>query len=87
MIIYAIIGTVILMISTYFIVRHPSTMSRLIKQAMIRSIIAMSLIVLVNLTGAIIGIHIPINLFTVLIVSIFHLFGIGMIIGLQWIIF
>lgn len=70
-----IIGTIGLALIIFF-VRGPSVVTRFVGQSAIRVTIGVLLLFFLNVFGGAIGLHIPINMFTVLISSILGLFGV-----------
>ena len=70
-----ILGTVIVALIIFFI-RAPSALTRFIGQGAIRVTIGVLCLFFINVFGGAIGLHIPINIFTVLISSILGLFGV-----------
>lgn len=72
----------IIMISTIaiiliiFFIRSPAALTRFIGQSAIRVTIGVLCLFFINVFGNAIGLHIPINLFTVLITSVLGLFGV-----------
>jgi len=71
-----IILTAIGITLTIFFIRAPTILTRFIGQSAIRVTIGILFLFFVNVFGASIGLHIPINIFTVLISSILGLFGV-----------
>lgn len=63
------------------IVRKPSKLTRFIGSSAIRAVIGVLLLFFVNVFGANFGLHIPINIFTVLVSSVLGVFGIGALIA------
>jgi len=60
----------------YFIFRQPSKMLRLLGSGAIRVTIGVLFLFFFNVFAASFGLHIPINVFTVLISSILGIFGV-----------
>jgi len=73
-----------IVVCTFVIVRAPKLTLTLWKRYMVRTIAAVLLIVCVNIIGNNFGIHIPINIFTVLLTSLLGLPGLFTVIGLQF---
>lgn len=71
-----IIIVVISMILIFFLFRKPALTMRIIGNGVIRMTIGVLLLFFFNVFGGYIGLHIPINIFTVLISSILGIFGI-----------
>lgn len=59
-----------------FFIRAPSVLTRFIGQSTIRITIGILILFFINVFGGSIGLHIPINVFTVLISSVLGLFGV-----------
>lgn len=71
-----IILTVIGITLIIFFIRAPTLITRFIGQGAIRVTIGILFLFFVNVFGGSIGLHIPINIFTVLISSVLGLFGV-----------
>ncbi|MBO1004480.1 pro-sigmaK processing inhibitor BofA family protein [Pseudogracilibacillus auburnensis] len=72
MIIIGIIGLVIVL----FIIRAPSKASKILGHGAIRLTIGVLLLFFLNVFGGSIGLHVPINIFTVLVSSVLGIFGV-----------
>lgn len=70
-----ILGTIAIALVIFFI-RAPSVLTRFLGQSAIRVTIGILFLFFINVFGGAIGLHIPINVFTVLISSILGLFGV-----------
>lgn len=71
-----IISTIAIILIIFFI-RAPSTLTRFIGQSAIRVTVGVLFLFFINVFGNSIGLHIPINVFTVLISSVLGLFGVA----------
>lgn len=60
----------------FFIMKHPSKTFRILGNGAIRMTIGILLLFFFNVFGGMIGLHIPINIFTVLVSSILGIFGV-----------
>lgn len=78
------IATVCIVVFTFLIVRAPNMWMKLWKRYMLRTLAAIILIVCLNMIGNGFGIHVPINIFTVLLTSVLGIPGLMTIIGLQY---
>lgn len=76
-----------IIIGIFFMIGKPIFMLRLLKDYMLRTIIAVLLIVCVNMIGGGFGIHLPVNVFTVFFTSLLGIPGMVMIIGLRYLFF
>jgi len=72
---YILIG-VISIIAIYYIIRTPTRFIRLLGYSAVRLTIGILFLFFFNVFGGSIGLHIPINVFTVLVSSILGLFGV-----------
>lgn len=70
-----IVGTIAMVLIIFF-VRAPTAITRFIGQSAIRVTIGVLFLFFINVFGSSIGLHIPINVFTVLISSVLGLFGV-----------
>jgi len=70
-----IIVGIFCLVLVYFIVRAPKKISHLFGHSAIRITIGILLLFFFNVFGGMIGLHIPINIFTVLVTSILGIFG------------
>lgn len=64
------------MIFVFFLFRQPSHTIRIVGNGVIRMTIGVLLLFFFNVFGGYIGLHIPINIFTVLVSSILGIFGV-----------
>lgn len=72
MILFGVIGLIIL----FLIIRSPAKIMRFLGASTIRLTIGVLFLFFFNVFGGSIGLHIPINVFTVLVSSILGLFGV-----------
>lgn len=79
-----IIGSLLLIVCTFIIVRAPRAWLRIWKKYMMRTIVAVLMLIVLNMIGNAFGLHIPINLFTVGMTSMFGISGLITIISLQF---
>lgn len=59
----------------YLIVRLPEKVSRLLGRSVVRLTVGLLLLFFFNVFGGYIGLHVPINLFTLSVTTILGLFG------------
>lgn len=59
----------------YLIVRLPEKLSRLLGRSVVRLTVGLLLLFFFNVFGGYIGLHVPINLFTLSVTTILGLFG------------
>lgn len=67
-----------------FLIRAPAKLTRFIGQGVIRITIGVLVLFFINVFGGAIGLHIPINIFTVLVSSILGLFGVISLASIHW---
>lgn len=67
-----------------FLIRAPVKLTRLIGKSVIRITIGVLVLFFINVFGGTIGLHIPINVFTVLVSSILGLFGVISLASIHW---
>lgn len=67
-----------------FFIRAPYKVTRFISQGAIRVTIGVLILFFINVFGGAIGLHIPINVFTVLVSSILGLFGVISLASIHW---
>lgn len=67
---------IFVILGLFFIFRTPAKSARLIGSGVIRLTIGVLFLFFFNVFGGAIGLHIPINIFTVLISSILGIFGV-----------
>ena len=67
-----------------FFIRAPQKVTRLISQSAIRVTIGVLILFFINVFGGAIGLHIPINIFTVLVSSILGLYGVISLASIHW---
>lgn len=79
-IIFVTIGIVL----AIFLIRAPAKLTRLIGQTVIRITIGVLVLFFINVFGGAFGLHIPINIFTVLISSVLGLFGVISLASIHW---
>lgn len=67
---------ILVLLGLFFIFRSPAKSVRVIGTGVIRLTIGVLFLFFLNVFGGAIGLHIPINIFTVIISSILGLFGV-----------
>lgn len=67
-----------------FFIRAPHGITRFISHSAIRVTIGVLILFFINVFGGAIGLHIPINVFTVLVSSILGLFGVISLASIHW---
>lgn len=79
-----IIGSLLLIVCTFIIVRAPKAWLQVWKKYTIRTIVAAFMLIVLNMIGNAFGLHIPINLFTIGMTSLLGISGLITIISLQF---
>jgi len=74
---------ILLFIVIFLIVRMPKLLLRFVGTGTVRVAIGVLLLLFLNVFGNQFGLHVPINIFTVLISSVLGIFGITSLVAIQ----
>lgn len=72
---FYVVSSVLLLILFYVVIRHPTKTMRIIGKSVVRITIGLLLLFFFNVFGGYIGLHIPINVYTVAVSSLLGIFG------------
>lgn len=79
-----VIVSVLLVVCTFIIVRAPKRWLTIWRKYLLRTMVAMFVIVAFNMIGNGLGFHIPINLFTIGMISMLGISGLITVVSLQF---
>lgn len=72
-----VLGACLFVIMIYIFLKYPNRMIRFFSFVTIRLTVGILLLFFLNVVGGLVGIHIPINLFTVSISSLLGIYGVA----------
>lgn len=76
-------GAILLLILCFIIIRYPTKAIQMIGKTVVRITIGVLLLFFFNVFGGYIGLHIPINVYTVAISSLLGVFGTVALVAVQ----